>query len=228
MSRVRSAPSVPPTSLAAERVLIVRDLGADTVYQEVLNAMRAFTDNRAAATADELWLTEHQPVFTLGQAGRREYLLAAGDIPVVQSDRGGQITYHGPGQLVAYLLLDLRRLGLAVRQLVCGIERALIGVLAGYDVAGRTRPGAPGVYVEGDKIAALGLRVRRGCSYHGLSLNVDVDIAPYAGIKACGLDGVGAATLRALTGVGRVAEVAPKVAVALARELGCRPVSAPG
>lgn len=189
-------------------------------------AMRAFTDARTAESADELWLTEHRPVFTLGQAGRREFLLAPGDIPVVQSDRGGQITYHGPGQLVVYLLLDLRRLGLAVRELVGGIERALIGVLGGYGVVGRTRPGAPGVFVQGDKIAALGLRVRRGCTYHGASLNVDVDLAPYRGITACGLDGVGATTLRALTGRGGVPEVAPNVVAALAREFGFRAVAA--
>lgn len=189
-------------------------------------AMRAFTDARTAESADELWLTEHRPVFTLGQAGRREFLLAPGDIPVVRSDRGGQVTYHGPGQLVVYLLLDLRRLGLAVRGLVGGIERALIGVLGGYGVVGRTRPGAPGVFVQGDKIAALGLRVRRGCTYHGASLNVDVDLAPYRGITACGLDGVGATTLRALTGRGGVAEVAPKVVAALAREFGFPAVAA--
>lgn len=186
-------------------------------------AMRAFTDARAPESADELWLTEHRPVFTLGQAGRREFLLAPGDIPVVQSDRGGQITYHGPGQLVVYLLLDLRRLGLVVRELVGGIERALIGVLGGYGVVGRTRPGAPGVFVGGDKIAALGLRVRRRCTYHGASLNVDVDLAPYRGITACGLDGVGATTLRTLTRCGGVPEVAPKVVAALAREFGFLP-----
>ena len=175
--------------------LVVRDLGSNTRYEDVFAAMRAFTDARAPATADELWLTEHQPVFTQGQAGKSEYVLAAGDIPLVQSDRGGQVTYHGPGQLVAYLLLDLRRLGLTVRALVGGIENAVIALLAGYGIAAQARRDAPGVYVGSDKIAALGLRIRRGCSYHGLALNVDMDLAPYTRIVPCGLDGIGVTTL---------------------------------
>ena len=201
---------------AAQRKLLVRDLGV-TVYGEVFRAMRAFTDARSPATPDELWLTEHEPVFTQGQAGKAEYVLAAGDIPVVRSDRGGQVTYHGPGQIVAYLLFDLRRLDLGVRTLVSGIEGAVIALLASYGIDGRTRPEAPGVYVGGDKIAALGLRVRRGCSYHGLSLNVDMDLAPYARIVACGLAGTGATSMAALLG-GAVADVKP----ALVRELAHR------
>ena len=202
------------------REILVRHLGADTRYEDVFRAMREFTDDRDSATRDEIWLTEHQPVFTQGQAGKAEFLRASGGIPVVRSDRGGQITYHGPGQLVAYLLFDLPRRALTVRSLVCGIEAGLIRVLADYGVVGHARPDAPGVYVGNDKIAALGLRVRRGRSYHGLSLNVDMDLAPYAGIVPCGLAGVGVTTLAAIAGPCTVAEVTPRVVRALAEEYG--------
>lgn len=200
--------------------LLVRDLGADTDYEAVQTAMRDFTDARTAATADELWLTEHRPVFTQGQAGRAEFLLAPGNIPVVRSDRGGQVTYHGPGQIVAYLLFDLRQRGLTVRRLVCGIQRAVIALLAGYGVAAATRSGAPGVYVGNDKIAALGLRVRRGRSYHGLSLNVDLDLAPYDRIVPCGLLGTGVTMLAALAEAPPLPKVAAALAAALAAEYG--------
>ena len=202
------------------RRLLVRNLGTDTLYGDVLRDMRAFTDARTATTVDELWLTEHQPVFTQGQAGKAEYVLAAGDIPVVQSDRGGQVTYHGPGQIVGYLMFDLHRLGLTVRALVTGIEEAIVAVLAGYGVTGFARPDAPGVYVGTDKIAALGLRVRRGCSYHGLALNVDMDLAPYGRIVPCGLTGIGITTLANLTGGCTVSEVAPKLVRELANAYG--------
>ena len=202
------------------RRLLVRDLGADTLYDDVLRDMRAFTDARTATTVDELWLTEHRPVFTQGQAGKAEYVLAAGDIPVVQSDRGGQVTYHGPGQIVGYLMFDLHRLGVTVRALVTGIEQAIVAVLASYGVVGFARPDAPGVYVGADKIAALGLRVRRGCSYHGLALNVDLDLAPYARIVPCGLTGIGITTLAALTGGCTVSEVTPKLVRELASAYG--------
>ena len=200
--------------------VVVRDLGADTRYEDVFRAMRTFTDARTPTTPDELWLTQHQPVFTQGQAGKAEFLLAPGDIPVVQSDRGGQVTYHGPGQIVAYLLFDLRRRGLTVRRLVCGIENAVIALLASYGTAASGRPDAPGVYVGSDKIAALGLRVRRGCSYHGLSLNVDMDLTPYARIVPCGLAGTGVTSLATLTGGCAVEEVAPHLVDALAQEHG--------
>ena len=202
------------------RRLMVRDLGTDTLYDDVLRDMRAFTDARTATTVDELWLTEHRPVFTQGQAGKAEYVLAAGDIPVVQSDRGGQVTYHGPGQIVGYLMFDLHRLGVTVRALVTGIEQAVVAVLASYGVVGSARPDAPGVYVGADKIAALGLRVRRGCSYHGLALNVDMDLAPYARIVPCGLTGIGITTLAALTGGCTVGEVTPKLVRELASAYG--------
>ncbi|MCZ6619470.1 MAG: lipoyl(octanoyl) transferase LipB [Gammaproteobacteria bacterium] len=167
-----------------------RDLGR-TDYREVFRAMQAFTAERDPKTTDEIWLTEHDPVFTQGQAGKEEHLIAPGDIPVVQSDRGGQVTYHGPGQIVGYLLFDLRRMGLSVRRLVSGIEDAVVNTLACYGISGVSRADARGVYVDNAKIAALGLRVRRGCSYHGLSLNVNMDLAPYAGINPCGLTDIG-------------------------------------
>ncbi|MEM1230451.1 MAG: lipoyl(octanoyl) transferase LipB [Pseudomonadota bacterium] len=175
------------------------DLGR-TGYAETFAAMQRYTDARTADTIDQCWLTEHDPVFTQGQAGRAEHLLAPGDIPVVQSDRGGQVTYHGPGQLVGYLLLDLRRLGIGVKALVSGIEDALIALLAQCDVEAERRLGAPGVYVGNAKIAALGLRVRRGCSYHGLSLNVDMALEPFARINPCGLTDIQVTSMRALLG----------------------------
>lgn len=167
----------------------VRDLGL-TPYEPVWRAMQAFTDTRGPDTDDELWCVQHPPVFTQGQAGRSEHLLAPGDIPVIQVDRGGQVTYHGPGQIVIYPLLDLHRLGLGVRDLVCLIEEAIIRVLDGYGVAGARREGAPGVYVDGAKLAALGLRVRRGRSFHGLAFNVDNDLEPFARINPCGFSGL--------------------------------------
>jgi lipoyl(octanoyl) transferase len=148
--------------------------------------MHDFTDRRDADTTDELWLVEHPPVFTQGQAGKPEHLLAPGDIPVIQVDRGGQVTYHGPGQIVAYPLLDLRRKNIGVRQLVRGIEKALIAVLKIYGVEAGTRMDAPGVYVNGEKIAALGLRIRRGCSFHGLAFNIYMDLEPFERINPCG------------------------------------------
>lgn len=155
-------------------------------YAPTLEAMRAFTDARTDDTPDELWLLQHPSVFTQGQAGKAEHVLAPGDIPVVQVDRGGQVTYHGPGQWVVYLLIDLRRRSLGVRDLVTLIENVLVELLAGFGIEAAADPAAPGVYVEGRKIASLGLRVRRGCSYHGLALNVDMDLEPFARINPCG------------------------------------------
>jgi len=167
--------------------LIVRDLGTRQ-YQPVWAAMQEFTNGRDAGTRDELWLVEHPPVFTQGQAGKPEHLLAPGSIPVIQVDRGGQVTYHGPGQIVAYPLLDLRRRGMGVRQLVTGIEDALIAVLKFYGVEANARPDAPGVYVNGKKIASLGLRIRRGCSFHGLAFNISMDLEPFERINPCGFE----------------------------------------
>lgn len=164
----------------------VRDLGI-TEYPQTLQAMQNFTNQRNAESRDEIWLTEHLPVFTQGQAGRAEHVLAPGDIPVVQADRGGQVTYHGPGQITAYLMLDIRRKKMGVRDLVSGIEQALQQVLQAQGIVSQLRPKAPGVYVDSQKIAQLGLRVRRGCCYHGLSLNVDMDLEPFSRINPCGL-----------------------------------------
>jgi len=169
--------------------LVMRELGL-VEYQPTLDAMRAFTDARDADTPDELWLLQHPRVFTQGQAGKAEHVLSPGDIPVIQVDRGGQVTYHGPGQWVIYLLVDIRRSHLGVRDLVTLIEQAIVQLLAEYQIDAEPRADAPGVYVAGDKIAALGLRVRRGCSYHGLSLNVDMDLQPFQRINPCGYQGL--------------------------------------
>lgn len=163
--------------------------------------MQAFTRTREPEARDQLWMVQHPPVFTLGLAGRREHVLAPGDIPVVATDRGGQVTYHGPGQAVAYLLLDLRRAGFGVRELVRRIESAVIAVLDGYGIRGERRDAMPGVYVDGAKIAAVGLRVSRGCTYHGVSLNADMDLEPFARIDPCGYPGL-ASTRLADLGVG--------------------------
>lgn len=159
-------------------------------YQASWQAMTDFTNQRTPETIDQLWLVEHPPVFTQGQAGKAEHLLFPGDIPVVQSDRGGQVTYHGPGQLVAYPLLDLRRLKIGVRELVTSIEQTIVATLAHYGIDSAAKSDAPGVYVNGDKIASLGLRVRRGCSFHGLALNVAMDLAPFQRINPCGYQGL--------------------------------------
>ena len=173
---------------------VTRDLGrAD--YEPVWRAMQAFTKARDEATADELWFVEHPPVFTLGLAAKPEHVLDAGAIPVVRIDRGGQVTYHGPGQLVAYALLDLRRAGYGVKELVRRLEQSVIDLLAGYRVEGARQAGMPGVYVGGAKIAAIGLRVSRGCTYHGISLNVDADLAAFSRINPCGYPGLAATRL---------------------------------
>lgn len=177
--------------------ILVRNLGVCD-YAPVWQAMRAFSAARAPATPDEIWLLQHAPVFTLGLNAKPGHLVSPGAIPVLQSDRGGQVTYHGPGQLVCYTLLDLRRRGLGVRPLVGALEQAVIAVLAGYGITGRTRADAPGVYVNGAKIAALGLRVRQGRSYHGLSLNVAMDLAPFERIHPCGYPGLRVTDLRSL------------------------------
>jgi lipoyl(octanoyl) transferase len=172
-----------------DRSLIIRSLGR-VDYAATWEDMRAFTTARGDETADEIWLCQHEPVFTLGLAGKPEHLLHDIGVPVVKTDRGGQVTYHGPGQLVAYLLIDLKRRGLTVKRLVNRIEQALIDLLALYDVAAQRRPGAPGVYVGDAKIAALGLKIKGACSYHGLSLNVAMDLEPFAAINPCGYPGL--------------------------------------
>ena len=169
--------------------LIIRDLGV-VDYTETWQRMQQFTDNRDESTVDEIWLLEHPPVFTQGQAGKEEHLLFPGDIPVVKVDRGGQVTYHGPGQLVAYVLLDIKRRKIGVRELVTMIEQVIVGALAAHAVNAYARPDAPGVYVNEAKVASLGLRVRKGCTFHGLALNVAMDLSPFSRINPCGYAGM--------------------------------------
>lgn len=166
--------------------MIVRQLGVKE-YSAVFNSMKAFNEQRDENTTDEIWLLEHEPVFTQGQAGKEEYILMPGDIPVVKSDRGGHVTYHGPGQITAYILVDLKRLKIGVRDLVTLIEQALVDTLAQWQISAAPRRDAPGVYVDGNKIASLGLRIRKGRSYHGLNFNVAMDMSPWQRINPCGL-----------------------------------------
>ncbi|EGR2609031.1 lipoyl(octanoyl) transferase LipB [Vibrio alginolyticus] len=169
--------------------LVVKRLGRQD-YEPVWKAMHEFTDQRTEETRDEVWLVEHNPVFTQGHAGKAEHLINTGDIPVVQSDRGGQVTYHGPGQLVAYFLINLRRKKIGVRDLVTTIENLVINTLKAYNIDSAARPDAPGVYVAGKKICSLGLRIRKGCSFHGLALNVNMDLTPFLRINPCGYEGM--------------------------------------
>jgi lipoyl(octanoyl) transferase len=183
---------------------LVRDLGFRPL-PEVWAEMQAFTAERTAATRDEVWFVEHPPVYTLGMRADRSHVLAPGDIPVVQIDRGGQVTYHGPGQVVAYVLLNLERRKWTPRQLVQTLENAVIDTVAAYGVTAAARRDAPGVYVDGAKLAAIGLRVKRHCSYHGVSVNVAMDLAPYRGINPCGYEGLEVTDLRTLCGVADLA-----------------------
>ena len=169
--------------------LVVKNLGRQD-YEPVWKAMHTFTDERDENSCDEVWLVEHNPVFTQGQAGKEEHVLAAGDIPVVKSDRGGQVTYHGPGQLVAYVLINLRRKKIGVRELVTHIENTVINTLSQFTIESTARPDAPGVYVDNKKICSLGLRIRKGCSFHGLALNVNMDLSPFLRINPCGYAGM--------------------------------------
>lgn len=199
--------------------LTVRNLGVRD-YVPTWQAMRHFTDARQPGTASELWLVEHPPVFTQGQAGKPEHLLNTGNIPVVQTDRGGQITYHGPGQLVIYLLLDLRDIGRGIRQIVTLLEGSVIALLAAHRVKATARADAPGVYVEGQKVASLGLRVRRGCTYHGLAVNVDMDLEPFSRIHPCGYEGMEVTQLKSLGIMLSVADVGKAIVPHLCRCLG--------
>jgi lipoyl(octanoyl) transferase len=183
--------------------------------------MQAFTDARDAHTTDELWLVEHEPVFTLGQAGKPEHVLMPGGIPVVHVDRGGQVTYHGPGQIVAYPLLDLKRLKIGVRDYVCRIEQAVIDTLAEWNIGGARRDGAPGVYVNGAKVAALGIRVRRGCAFHGLAFNIAGEsVAPFGRINPCGYEGLQVVAMSDLGGPSSLDAVKPVLLGKLAKQFG--------
>ncbi len=198
--------------------LLVRRLGL-MEYEPVWRAMQNFTDQRDANTADELWLVEHPPVFTQGQAGRAEHVLAPGDIPVIQVDRGGQVTYHGPGQIVAYPLIDISRSQMGVRALVSGIEQAIIDVLKSYGVDAQLKAGAPGVYIDGVKIASLGLRIRRGKSFHGLAFNINMDLEPFQRINPCGYEGLQVTNLSAFADVS-MTEVEDRLIAGLSQVLG--------
>ena len=195
--------------------LKVRELGCRP-YLETWEAMRTFTDRRGRDTPDELWLLEHPPVYTQGLAGKPEHLLDAGEIPVIQTDRGGQITYHGPGQLVAYPLLDLNRLGVGIRNLVATLEAITIDLLADFGVSAKRKEGAPGVFVDDAKIASIGMKVRRGCTFHGLAFNVSVELSPFERINPCGFAGQPMARLVDLTGHRDVAEIGRRLAGRLA------------
>ncbi|MBS0557774.1 MAG: lipoyl(octanoyl) transferase LipB [Proteobacteria bacterium] len=204
--------------------LLVRQFPDLSPYAPVWRAMQAFTDARTPETADELWMVEHPPVFTLGQAGKWEHILDPGDIPVIAVDRGGQVTYHGPGQIVAYPLIDLRRAGIGVRDYVHRIEQAVIDTLAEWNIVAARRDGAPGVYVNDAKIAALGIRVRRGCTFHGLAFNVAMDLAPFQRINPCGYRGLHVTQVLDLGGPSRLADVAAVLVAALARQFGLEAV----
>ncbi len=197
------APAAPGAATARTTAVVpaplVRRLGL-VEYQPTWRAMQRFTDERGGATPDELWFLQHPPVFTLGMSGRREHLLAPGDIPVIETDRGGQVTYHGPGQLVIYPLIDLRRNGFGLRDLVTALERAVIRYASELGIEAEARREAPGVYVAGRKLASVGLRIRRGASYHGLALNVSMDLEPFSRINPCGYAGLEMTQLASLSG----------------------------
>lgn len=190
--------------------LVIRDLGVQD-YTTVWQAMQQFTDTRTVATTDELWLLEHHSVFTQGQAGKEEHLLFPGDIPVVKVDRGGQVTYHGPGQLVVYVLLDLKRRNLGVRALVTLIEQVLVQLLQPYGINAYAKADAPGVYVDEAKIASLGLRVRKGCTFHGLALNVAMDLTPFSRINPCGYAGMQMIQCKDIGGPQSIAEAKQRI-----------------
>ena len=199
--------------------LIVKKLGRQD-YEPVWKAMHKFTDERTEEDVDQVWLVEHNPVFTQGQAGKAEHVLNAGDIPVIQSDRGGLVTYHGPGQLVAYFLINIRRKKFGVRDLVTHIENLVINTLKAYNIDSAARPDAPGVYVDGKKICSLGLRIRRGCSFHGLALNVDMDLSPFLRINPCGYQGMEMAQVSQLGGPSELENVEQQLIQELVELLG--------
>ena len=205
----------------------VRELGRQP-YEPVWRAMQRFTDVRDESTTDELWVVEHDPVFTLGQAGKPEHVLAAGDIPVIHVDRGGQVTYHGPGQIVVYPVLDLKRRKVGVREYVHRIEQALIDTLGEWNIQAERRDGAPGVYVADAKVAALGIRVRRGCTFHGLAFNIGMDLEPFHRINPCGYQGLQVTSMGDLGGPSGMDAVKPVLLAQLARQFGLALQAEPG
>ncbi len=205
-----------------EHTLIVRQLGRQD-YEPLWRRMQDFTDERDPSTVDELWFTEHPPVFTLGVNASREHLLAPGDIPVVQIDRGGQVTYHGPGQLMIYPLIDLRRRGIGVRDLVTALEQSVVDLLADSGIDSRARQDAPGVYVGDVKIASVGLRIRKGCSFHGMALNVDVDLEPFSRINPCGFQDLEVTDLNRLEAGNDLVDVSRRLLPHFGRHIGVTP-----
>jgi lipoyl(octanoyl) transferase len=205
---------------------MLRDLGRQP-YEPVWRAMQRFTDLRDDASVDEVWVVEHEPVFTLGQAGKPEHVLMPGDIPVLHVDRGGQVTYHGPGQIVVYPLLDLRRLKIGVRDYVCRIEQAVIDTLAEWNIGAARRDGAPGVYVNDAKVAALGIRVRRGCTFHGLAFNAAMDLEPFGRINPCGYAGLQVTSVLDLGGPSSMEIMKPVLLDAMAAQFGLALQAAP-
>jgi len=201
------------------RPALLRDLGRRP-YEPVWRGMQRFTDLRDGASVDEVWVVEHDPVFTLGQAGKPEHVLMPGDIPVIHVDRGGQVTYHGPGQIVVYPLLDLKRLKIGVREYVCRIEQAVIDTLAEWNIGAQRREGAPGVYVNGAKVAALGIRVRRGCTFHGLAFNAAMDLEPFGRINPCGYAGLQVTSVLDLGGPSSMDAMKPVLLDAMAAQFG--------
>lgn len=202
-----------------DTTLHIRHLGKQD-YESVWHAMQHYTDTRDSESHDELWIVEHPPVFTQGQAGKSEHILNAGDIPVIQVDRGGQVTYHGPGQLVVYPLLDIKRSKVGVRQLVTHIEQSIVDMLAKYGINAYAKADAPGVYVDERKIASLGLRIRKGCSFHGLALNVDMDLAPFRRINPCGYAGLEMVQCKELSGPQTVVEAGEQLTITFSQLLG--------
>jgi lipoyl(octanoyl) transferase len=217
-SAARSASAVIPAmaGIRVDNAIIVRHLGL-AGYAPTYQAMRRFTDSRGTKTHDELWVLEHPPVYTVGIAGRAEHFPRNGEVPVERVDRGGQITYHGPGQAIVYTLIDLARRSLTVRGMVSLIEQAVIEVLGAHGVGAERRNGAPGLYVDGAKIAALGLRVRRGCCYHGVALNVETDLAPFSAIDPCGYPGLAVTQTRAHGVLADATEMGDELARRIAR-----------
>jgi len=203
----------------SESSLHVRYLGKQD-YESVWHAMQDYTDNRDASSPDQLWIVEHPPVFTQGQAGKSEHILNPGDIPVIQVDRGGQVTYHGPGQLVAYPLINIKRLKIGVRQLVTDIENSIVQMLEAYQVKAYAKADAPGVYVDERKVASLGLRIRKGCSFHGLALNVDMDMSPFQRINPCGYAGLEMVQCKQLGGPQTVEEAGEQLVKTFSHNLG--------
>ncbi len=213
------ADSQTATMTDTHQSVVIRQLGKQT-YSPILKAMQDFTDSRDDETVDEIWLVEHEPVFTQGQAGKAEHVLAPGDIPVVQVDRGGQVTYHGPGQQTLYVLLNIRRRKLGVRDLVSALEQSVVDLLAESGINAYPKPDAPGVYVDGKKVCSIGLRIRHGCSFHGLALNVDMDLSPFQRINPCGYAGLEMIDCARLNGPDTLEQVGPSLVDHLCKLLG--------